>query len=351
MNKMIPAAVLAVSFTGAPVAGALDIRVSTEQLQALGVESRAASSVTEAALGVVPVRLVLPATHTHAVITPVGGVVSRLHVQEGDSVRAGQPLLRINSRELATLTADIARLTAETEMLHMRLRRDEALVREGLAPRRRLEESRAEYRARETALREKRTLMGRLQPVEGSQTEIELLAPVAGRAVENGLRVGAAVSAESTALFIVDSAALWGEAQVPEALIARLHPGQRATVGPVQVGATVIAVGLQLDPSTRSALARLEIPDPRGLIAGQTLEATLYDAAAPGTLLLPAPAVTRLGDASVIFLRTATGFRTLEVRPGARIGDEVVVQAPPLDTGAQIAISGVSALKSIAVSE
>ena len=74
---------------------------------------------------------------------PYAGVVTQVLVDEGAQVQRGQPMLRLQSRELVTVQAELARARAEAGVAQQQAGRDAVLLKEGLIAQARAQESAA----------------------------------------------------------------------------------------------------------------------------------------------------------------------------------------------------------------
>ena len=161
---------------------------------------------------------------------------------------------------------------------------------------------------------------------------------------------GHRVEEDSVGFFIVDGDKVWLEAQLPELLIERISVGSRAEAGsPSRVG-TVLGVGRSVEPGTRSATLRAELPAGPGLRPGQAVELTVFETVPAGMVVVPSSAVTRLSGREVVFLARDGEFFPVEVEAGLRTAAGLAVRGPGL-AGGRVAVAGVSALKAIAQGE
>ncbi len=90
---------------------------------------------------------------------------------------------------------------------------------------------------------------------------------------------------------------------------------------------TVSWIASEVDARTRTVTARAEVQNPDGLLrAGQFARASVGVAVPEGAATVPMEAVQRVGDESVVFVRTADGlYEPRIVRPGRSDGRRVQV--------------------------
>ena len=229
-------------------------------------------TVTVIVPGRQPVARTITATGTLAarVDMPVGvagegGMISAVHVQPGQWVRAGQALASIDrsvqSRQTQQLAAQVQVARADAALAQNELDRAEALAGRGFISKAEIDRKRAardaaaaRVRVQEASLAESRARIGRL----------DVRAPAAGLVLERNVEPGQVVSAGSPALFRV---ARGGEmelrAQLSEADLAALPVGSPASVTPVGSTRSFTGSVWQISPvvnqQNRQGIARIAL--------------------------------------------------------------------------------------------
>ena len=341
---LVPVAALALS---AAALAAPELVVTAEQRAALGIELSDAQAVSRAPVAVVPAVIRLPGDTTQAIVVPFAGTVVRVLAQEGQTVRQGEPLLQLRSHDFLQSAAEGHATAAQVKVLRARVERDRALVAEGIAPARQLQESEAQLRAAEAQASSYGVMLSSTRAAPGSSADYLLLAPVAGVLAQGDLLAGDAAAAGRVAFFLYGGAKVWADGQLGQRLIEQVVPGLQVEAGDPPHTGRVIAVGRTVDPGTRGVLVRAELEAGPGLRPGQVTELQVFAPAEPGTVLLPASAVTRLEGKDTVFLATGQGFVPVAVEVGVRTERGVTVRGPGLDKG-RVASAGVGALKAMA---
>src|SRR5204863_4829677 len=161
-----------------------------------------------------------PNAYKQVVITPlVGGRVTRVLAELGQSVRRGQPLAEMFSPELAEAETRFVSARAELEAHERELQRTGKLVEIGSASRQELERLHAEHTARLTAVESAKSrleLLG-LSPSTianlglgkevGATTTIS--APIDGVVTERAANPGLNVDTTAKLFTIVDLSTVW----------------------------------------------------------------------------------------------------------------------------------------------
>ena len=324
---------------------------STDVVVPLGQEAaeRAGISVTtvttgSTAGGLAAPGLVEPNTYKRVVVTPlVAGRITRVGAELGDHVRVGQTIAQVFSPELAEAQTRYISARATLEAHERELARTESLVRIGAASREELERTHAQHAAHRADVQ---TAASRLQLLGLSSETIEALgpgtpvdaitdvpSPITGVVTERLANVGLNVD-QSTALFtVVDLSTVWVVAEIYERDFSRVRVGTAATITTtaypdLALRGRVSYIDPQVNPDTRTAKARIEVPNAREeLRLGMYVDAR-FEGAAESKPMIPRGAVQHVGDHTVVYLvnPTAPGtFIERVVRLGAPAGDEAPV--------------------------
>jgi len=329
-------------------AAASDIPLTGDQAKAMGLRFAAALATSEMPVATLPAMVMPPPNSRVAVAAQLPGIVTRVHVVDGAMVTAGQTLATISSRDMVSLGADLSRARARLSVARANAARMNQLSREGIIAGARAEEAGAALRQAEVDVAEQARLIG-MTNGSASGGGYSLTAPISGRISAMAIETGKAVD-PAVAPFVIDgSGGLQAEAQLPERLIGTMQPGMRVGIGAGQTG-TVIAVGTAIDPATRSARLTASLPAGAPVRAGQSINLSIMGAAPSGAIRVPADAIAQIAGEPCVFVRTPRGVAVRKVTlpdGGAGSGDDRVILSG-LKPGEQVAVTGVSELKSLA---
>jgi RND family efflux transporter MFP subunit len=343
------------SASAAPAADG-SVALSAAQLRAQGVETAAIGAAAQLPVPGLPAQAVAPLLASAQVVAPYAGVVTRILVDEGATVRQGQALARIQSRDVVTAQGDLARARSQAVAAASQARRDAALLAEGIIPASRNEQSQASAAVARSALREAEGALSRLRPVDDGQAgEYELPAPMAGQVARRYLTPGQAVAALDTAFVVVEPGLIDVNFSAPLRLRAAIQPGLPVRL-PDGATARVAAVGADTDPASQSLRVRARIEPGQGgalYAPGQQFSVSLLLPAPEGALAVPSSALLPAGENHVLYV--AEGGDPMRIRAvavrllGADEGLGVVTAIEPgrLAAGAQVVTRGTALLKSM----
>lgn len=187
--------------------------------------------------------------------------------------------------------------------------------------------------------------------VEGSgrtQPRITLVAPIGGVVTELMAREGMTVMSGATLFRINGLSTVWANAEVPESQSALLRPGAKVQArSPAAPGATfegkVQALLPEVDPTTRTVTARLELANPKGtLMPGMFVQMQFMDMRTEKALLVPTEAIIQTGKRTIVMLAEQGGnsgrFRPVEVLTGIESGGQTEVKRG-LQLGQHVVVS------------
>ncbi|HEX7819459.1 MAG TPA: efflux RND transporter periplasmic adaptor subunit [Sphingobium sp.] len=260
------------------------------------------------------------------------GTVTRIFKRIGDPVRAGETIALVESRDASIIAASRAAAAARVTLADRQLAREGSLLKQGVSPRADYETAEANLAvARAEAMQA--SAAANAARVAGDGRSVAVVSPISGRITAAPGSLGAYVQAETELFRVVDPHRLQIEASIPAADIARVTVGDRVELstrdGQTSEGTVRSATGI-VDPQTRQGIV-IVTPSAggRALTPGLLVQARIFAQSdgptVTSSLTVPQDAVQTLGDQSVVFVRTRTGFRAQTVRIGTRSGGTVEI--------------------------
>ena len=213
----------------APAADGL-LAVAPDKAAKLGIRTAQAVAAGEAPVAELPATMAPPPNARVAVAATLPGVVLRTMVVEGDMVRQGQALAVVQSRDMLTLGADLARADARLGYARSHASRLDQLSREGVIAGARADEARAAAAEASADVGEKARIL-RMIGGKGGQGTYTLTAPIAGRVTHADIQAGNPLDG-SSAPFVIDAVGRYEvTAQLPQALVGTVRPGMKIQWG------------------------------------------------------------------------------------------------------------------------
>ena len=195
-----------------------------------------------------------------------GGAVTRVLVQPGDWVRAGQVLATVErsvqTEQVRSLAAQVEVNRADAKLAQAQLDRAKALVARGFISRADIDQRTA---TRDAANARVNVAIAQLAEQRARTGRLDIRAPAAGLVLTRAVEPGQIVSAGSAVLFrMAKDGEMEMLAQLSEGDLATIRPGNGATVTPVggtaQFAGRVWQVSPVVDNQTRQGIARIAIP-------------------------------------------------------------------------------------------
>jgi cobalt-zinc-cadmium efflux system membrane fusion protein len=280
-----------------------------------------------------------------AQITPlVDGVVQRIHVDAGDTVTAGAPLVEIASAQVAAAKQTFLTTRQDQRLRRQELERERRLHEQQIAAERAVQEAETAYvRARNAAAAAEQNLrnlglddeaVARIGATGDITARLTIHAPFDGVVIERDATLGEAVEHWASLLRIADLSRMWLELSLPESALPLLRPGLPVTahfsaLPGREIAGELVWIAAGLDVRTRMLRARAEVANPDGqLKAGMYGEAEVALEGAETALAVPLASIRRLEQRPYVFVHEADDLYVLRsVALGGRFGERVAISA------------------------
>lgn len=319
--------------------------------------------------------------HFTPVLAPYNGRVLQVLGNKGDLVKAGQPLLVIDSPDLVATLNDLSQTISDTDKARIavdqadkaaqrarNLNQQEALATKELqAAETELAKAREDYRRAQAAVaivRSRLSLFGKssseISALESPMTDkidrqVVIQAPIAGTIVDRKVGTGQYIKPDTPdPLFLItDLSTVWVNADVYEKYLPDIHVG-----APVEITvaaypdrrfpAHISAINPTVDPVTRTIHVRCLVPNSSGLLKPEMFATIRIGGAAKRNVpVVPSTAVLTQGADSFVLVEESPGhFRRKPVKSGKEIQQYTVVEEG-LGANDRVVTSGVLLLSTL----
>jgi membrane fusion protein, heavy metal efflux system len=320
-----------------------EVVLSPDALARAGIKTAPATTISAGTAVTVP-GSVMANAYREVKVTPIApGIVTKVHAELGAVVRRGAPLLTLFSAELADSQTKYMSMSALFEADHQKLERTRKLVEIGAASRQDLEEITAVHEAHATEVEAARQ---RLQLLGLSAEQVRVLtspsqvvstivvpAPITGVITSRSANLGQVVAMGQELLSVTDLSDVWVVGDLYEQDFKTVRVGSDAAITtPAYPGfmlrGRVSYIDTRVDPQTRTAKARIEVPNSDGRLRLGMYVTVSFTTPGGSAVVVPRSAVQSIGDRQVVFVPAESEegrFMQRQVRLGPPIGDSYTV--------------------------
>jgi cobalt-zinc-cadmium efflux system membrane fusion protein len=220
--------------------------------------------------------------HTTQAITQVNGPITRIVVDLGTRVKAGDPLLYVASPDIASAVSTYRKAKNRLDQAQRTLDRNKDLLAHKAIAQRDFDDSQSDYNDAATDLQTALQSLKILGVTDADITaaeaqsgavraELPMRSPLDGVVVQKLVFPGQFIQAGTTQAFTIsDNSTVWVQAHVYDRDISSVAVGEEAeirnTAFPEVFHGRVTSVGDLLDPATRTTLVRIVTANPKGIL-------------------------------------------------------------------------------------
>jgi cobalt-zinc-cadmium efflux system membrane fusion protein len=284
--------------------------------------------------------------HTTQAITQVNGPITRIGVDTGAHVKAGDPLLYVASPDISGAVSAYRKAKNRLDQAQRTLDRNKDLLAHKAIAQKDLDDSQSDFNDAATDLQ---TALQTLKILgvsdadavaDGTQTgavvaELPMRAPISGTVVQKLVLPGQFIQAGTTLAFVIsDVSSVWVQAHLYDKDLRAVHVGDAAEVReasyPDVFHGRVAYVGDLLDPATRTTLVRIVTANPSGLLKKDLfVDVTVHGPVRHDVLVVPTSAVL-YDEQNLPFVYVDQGqgkFAQRQVTLGAQQGTDTEIMS------------------------
>jgi cobalt-zinc-cadmium efflux system membrane fusion protein len=284
------------------------------------------------------------------ILAPLSGQVVDLAVKLGDSVRKGQTVCVLSSRDAAAAAGEHIESRKDLELAEKNASMTEDLFQHEAASKMALQQAQsdlAKARARVARTEEALRVLGLAieDDVSRFNGRVPIRAPIAGVVIERRVTDGQFAPADGTPLMTVANLdTVWVIGDLFERDLRLVRRGEPAVVTTgaypgERFDGRVDYISESIDPASRTAKVRVSVTNPRGRLKPEMYAAVALSVAADErAAIIQADAIFTEGGRSFVYVELGPGRfarRPVEVAPGVgpsrrvltglRLGDRIVV--------------------------
>ncbi len=278
----------------------------------------------------------LEAERRVSVLARTTGLVEKLAAEEGDLVRQGQVMVRLNKDELSLNLRQAAQAFDDASTHRDRIK---ALYERDMVSQSEHDAAQLRWDNAQIALEE----------AQLNLAYADVTAPIAGVVTQRLVEVGDLVRGNQEVFVVADRDPLLVRIFAPEQRMYQLHPGQEATIAVEALPDTsfrgrIRMISPEVDPASGTVKVTLEVASDGVLKPGMFATVRIITEQRPQTLIVPKKALILETDADDVFLIENNTVRRVAVELGFAEGDQVEIVAG-LKEGDQVVTVGHEGLK------
>ncbi len=326
------------------------LKLTPEQLSASGVkifEVKKGSLSHEVS---VPGRIISDADRIAQIVPKVSGVVIEASKNLGDTVKKGEVMALIESREMAEAVAEHQAASRAVELAKTTYNREKTLWEKKVTAEQDYLAAKNEWHEAQINVDLTKQKLETLGHTSGKGTPSryhELKSPLDGVVIERELTLGEAVDTSHKAFTVADLSVLWVETAIAPDDLPFVKEGQEAIVQGADRKDTgkLIFVSPVIHPDTRSAKAIIELANPEGKWrSGDYATALIVTDTQEVGVVVPNEAIQTMEGKPHVFVKTPDGFEKREVSAGKSDSQHVEILSG-LQFGENVAIGNTFTLK------
>ncbi len=248
------------------------------------------------------------ADHTTQAITQVNGPITRILVDTGARVKAGDPLLYVASPDVSNAISTYRKARNQEEQAQRTMNRTKELLDHGAAAQKDLEAAQADFNDASTdvqnSLQALKIFGVSKQEIDQAERqniaispELAVYSPIGGIIVQKLVSPGQLIQAGATTCFMIsDVSTVWVQGHIFDHDLPSVHLGDSAEEGnpafAQKFHGVVSYIGSMVDAATRTTPVRIVTENPGGLLKKDSfIDAVIHTRTQQNVLTVPVSAV------------------------------------------------------------
>jgi cobalt-zinc-cadmium efflux system membrane fusion protein len=277
------------------------------------------------------------------VVPRLSGIVESVSANAGDQVKKGQVLAVISSQSIADQRSELLAAEKRLGLARITYEREKKLWEEKISAEHDYLQAKQAMQEAEISVQQARQKLGVIDAGAGggSLTRYEIRSPVSGVVTTKQVAAGQVLSGTETLYVVSDLSTVWAEMRIYAKDISTVKAGQqvvvKSTAFDAQAVGTVTYVGTLVGEESRTAMARVVLPNPKGTwLPGLPVTVELHAEEIEVPLAVSVEGLQDLNGEAVIFKREGEFFQSIPIKQGRR-DDRFVEVLEGLNPGDQYA--------------
>jgi cobalt-zinc-cadmium efflux system membrane fusion protein len=339
------------------------VKLSNQELTELKVQTTSVTSSFRNYSIAVP-GVVFPApNHISIISTPIDGRISKIKVQEGEPVKAGQELFSIQSLEFGNMVSEYLQAVSEETFQTSRLHRLEQLVEQTISSKSDLDRSRSDYQRAKTsviaAISKLKAIgvpdqeINAFRASESIDPTLKIHAPISGIMDHRSVELGQSVNALEMLARVLDISHVLVRGYASPEDARYISAGDSVKISRrvndlLELHTVVTSVNPGLDESNRSVVVNVLLACPESWPKpGENLQLAISTSSRSEVITIPMEALTYEGNDPIVFIQVNESTfekRKIQVQ---EFRDKYVVVKKGLDKNERLAVTQVFSLKAL----
>ncbi len=336
------------------------IELSEEQINKIGIElATAGDGKLEVSVNL-PGEIAINSDRMAHIVPRVSGVVQEVTKKLGDTVKIGEVMAVIRSRDLADAKAGYLAAIERYELAKTVFEREEGLWKEKISSEQDYLDAKkafAEAKIQMRSARQKLHALGFTReyleklPLESENqlTRFEITSPFDGTIIDKHITLGEVVSDAADIFVVADLNTVWVDLHVYPKDLMKVKKGQKVIISAGQTMSdaegVISYVGPVVGAESRTALARVVLPNGTGVFRpGLFVTAKVAIDNVEADVIVPKDAVQTLDGKKCVFIKDEHGFEPSFITLGQSNAGYVQVTSG-LNPGQQYVTKGAFELK------
>jgi len=339
------------------------VKLSDKEIAELKIQTIAVtSSLVNYSIAVPGVVFPAP-NHISIISTPINGRISRIDIQEGEIVRAGQVMFSIESLEFGNMVSEYLQAISEETFQTSRLHRLEQLFEQTISSKSELDRAQSDFQRAKTSVI---ASISKLKAIGVPENEIyafrtaesidptlKIHSPIGGSLDQRSVELGQSVNALQMLARVLDISHVLIRGYVSPEDARYINKGDSVRIfrrqnDPYEIRAVVTSINPGLDETNRSVVVNVLLasidnwPKP-----GENLRLSISTSSQTEVITIPIEALTYEGNDPIVFVKISesTFEKRKVVVPEFR--DKYAVVQKGLEKNEKLAVTQIFSLKAL----